>query len=51
MRMGKFLLQRGLLIYILTPESCDPYMIFYINFGIVRKRELLRNEAMIDGWC
>ena len=25
-RMGNFLLQRGLLIYILTPESCDPYM-------------------------
>ena len=25
--MGNFLLQRGLLIYILTPESCDSYMI------------------------
>ena len=25
-RMGNFLLQRGLLIYILTPESCDSYM-------------------------
>ena len=25
-RMGKFLLQRGLLIYILAPESCDSYM-------------------------
>ena len=27
--MGKFLLQRGLLIYIFAPESCDSYMIFY----------------------
>ena len=26
-RMGSFLLQRGLLIYILAPESCDSYMI------------------------
>ena len=25
-RMGGFLLQRDLLIYILTPESCDSYM-------------------------
>ena len=25
-RMGNFLLQRGLLIYILGPESCDSYM-------------------------
>ena len=25
-RMGNFLLQRGLLIYILAPESCDSYM-------------------------
>ena len=25
--MGNFLLQRGLLIYVLTPESCDSYMI------------------------
>ena len=25
-RMGNFLLQRGLLIYILTLESCDSYM-------------------------
>ena len=30
-RMGNFLLQRGLLIYILAPESCDPHMIFYNN--------------------
>ena len=30
--MGNFLLQRGLLIYILAPESCDSYMIFYINY-------------------
>ena len=71
--MGNFLLQRGLLIYILTPESCDSYMILYNNYkfclfvfvwsfsflsgwdvvikGIIRKRELLRNEAMIDGRC
>ena len=27
--MGNFLLQRGLLIYILAPRSCDLYMIFY----------------------
>ena len=27
--MGNFLLQKGLLIYILTPESCDSYMFFY----------------------
>ena len=26
--MGNFLLQRGLLIYILAPRSCDLYMIF-----------------------
>ena len=26
MRMGNFLIQRGLLIYILTLESCDSYM-------------------------
>ena len=26
-RMGNFLLQRGLLIYILTLESCDSYMV------------------------
>ena len=25
-RMGNFLLQRGLLIYILAPGSCDSYM-------------------------
>ena len=25
-RMGNFLLQRDLLIYILAPESCDSYM-------------------------
>ena len=25
-RMGNFLLLRGLLIYILAPESCDSYM-------------------------
>ena len=25
-RMGNFLLQRGFLIYILAPESCDSYM-------------------------
>ena len=25
-RMGNFLLQRGPLIYILAPESCDSYM-------------------------
>ena len=31
-RMGDFLLQRGLLIYILAPESCDSYMIFYNNY-------------------
>ena len=24
-RMGNFLLQRGLLIYVLAPESCDSY--------------------------
>ena len=24
-RMGNFLLQRGFLIYVLTPESCDSY--------------------------
>ena len=30
--MGNFLLQRGLLIYVLTPRSCDLYMIFYINY-------------------
>ena len=29
--MGNFLLQRGLLLYILAPESCDSYMIFYNN--------------------
>ena len=27
--MGNSLLQRGLLLYVLTPESGDPYMIFY----------------------
>ena len=32
MRMGNFLLQRGLLIYVLTPRSCDLYMIFYNNY-------------------
>ena len=31
-RMGNFLLQRVLLIYILAPESCDSYMIFYNNY-------------------
>ena len=31
-RMGNLLLQRGLLIYILAPESCDSYMIFYNNY-------------------
>ena len=30
--MGNSLLQRGLLIYILTPESCYSYMIFYNNY-------------------
>ena len=30
--MKKFLLQRGLLIYILAPESCDSYPIFYNNY-------------------
>ena len=30
--MGNFLLQRALLIYILTPRSCDLYMIFYLNY-------------------
>ena len=30
--MGNFLLQKGLLIYILAPESCDSYMIFYNNY-------------------
>ena len=30
--MGNFLLQRGLLIYILTPRSCDLYMNFYNNY-------------------
>ena len=34
-RMGNFLLQRGLLIYILAPESCDSYMIFYNNYVLV----------------
>ena len=34
-RMGNFLLQRGLLIYTLTPGSCDPYMIFYNNYVLV----------------
>ena len=29
-RMGDFLLPRGLLIYILTPESCDSYMIILL---------------------
>ena len=32
MRMGNFLLQRGLLIYVLAPESCDSYMTFYNNY-------------------
>ena len=79
--MGNFLLQRGLLIYVLTPRSCDLYMIFYIIYefclfvfvwsnkleisfnclflsgwsvmikGAIRKRGLLRNEAVIDGRC
>ena len=30
--MGNFLLQRGLLIYILALESCDSYMVFYNNY-------------------
>ena len=30
--MGNFLLQRVVLIYILAPESCDSYMIFYNNY-------------------
>ena len=30
--MGNFLPQRGLLIYILAPESCDSYMILYNNY-------------------
>ena len=33
--MGNFLLQRGLLIYILAPESCDSHMIFYNNYKLV----------------
>ena len=33
-RMGNFLLQRGLLICILAPESCDSYMIFYNNYEL-----------------
>ena len=33
--MGNFLLQRGLLIYILAPQSCDSYMIFYNNYEFV----------------
>ena len=69
--MGNFLLQRGLLLYILAPESCDSYMIFYNNYelclfvficlflsewgvsiiGVIRKRDLLWSEAMIDGRC
>ena len=32
--MGDFLLQRVLLIYILIPESCDSYMIFYNNYEL-----------------
>ena len=35
MRMGNSFLQRGLLIYILTPESCDSYMILYNNYVLV----------------
>ena len=31
-RMANSLLQRGLLIYVLAPESCDSYMIFYNNY-------------------
>ena len=34
-RMGNFLPQRSLLIYILAPESCDSYMIFYNNYKFV----------------
>ena len=34
MRIGNFLLQRVLLIYILAPESCDSYMIFYNNYEL-----------------
>ena len=30
--MGNFLLQRGFLIYILTPRSCDLYMVLYNNY-------------------
>ena len=33
--MGNFLLQRGLLIYVLTPRSCDLYMIFYVIYEFV----------------
>ena len=29
-RMGNFLLQRGLFIYILTPEPCDSYMMILL---------------------
>ena len=35
MRMGNFLLQRGLLIYVLAPESCDSYITFYNNYVLV----------------
>ena len=56
--MGNPLLQRGLLLYILTLESCDSYMIFYNNYvlnGCCQGSGLLVwNEAVIDtvnGWC
>ena len=33
--MGNFLLQRFVLIYILAPESCDSYMIFYNKLRVL----------------
>ena len=33
-RMGNFLLQRGLLLYVLAPRSCDLYMFFYNNYEL-----------------
>ena len=33
--MGNLLLQKGLLTYVLAPESCDSYMIFYNNYVLV----------------
>ena len=32
--MGNFLLQRGLLLYVLAPRSCDLYMIFNNNYEL-----------------